>query len=261
MHKQKTNAKLPRVEAMATVKNTTKKTSRTSTKSALKVSSPRKSTRKSELQEESFDMDSSSAPKSKIITRKYIYAVLIVLGLIGVIFVSSKYWVVAWVDNKPVTKFELYSLLEKRYGKDASEELIVEKLLLSEAQKQRLDVPAAEVQAEIVKIETQQGGAEQLNQILTVQNLSRPDFEKLVKLQLLKAKLFGKEANITEGDVDKYIEENKASLPPAVLANKEGSEAAQLRAGVQEQLKQMKVNQNFNTWLDEALKSTRVIRN
>lgn len=240
---------------MATAKKTTRK-------SELKVSSPKKTARKTKASEENFsDIDSSSkTPKTRIITRKYLYAVLIVLALIGVLFASSRLWVAAWVDNKPITKFELYSVLEKRYGKDATEELIVEKLLLSEAQKQKQDISEAEVQSEIAKIEKQQGGPEQLNQILTVQNLSRADFQKLVKLQLLKSKLFGKDINITDADVEKYIEENKASLPAETLANKESSEAAQLRAGVKEQLKQTKVNGNFNNWLNDALKSTRVAR-
>lgn len=110
------------------------------------------------------------------------YTVLVILAVIGVFFTVSRFWVVAWVDNKPITKFELYSLLEKRDQGKTAEELIVEKLLLSEGQKQKQSVSEAEVQSEIQKIEKQQGSAEQLDQILTIQGLSRDDFRKLVEL-------------------------------------------------------------------------------
>ena len=155
---------------------------------------------------------------------------------------------------------EVYSLLEKRDEGKTAEELIVQRLLTSEGQKQKQSVSNAEVEEEVRKIEEQQGGAEQLDQILTLQKLSREDFRKLVELQLLKQKLFSNGVVITDEDVQKYIEENKASLPANILNSPEGSEAAQLRDNVKEQLKQMKVNDNFNTWLEETLKGPRVIR-
>lgn len=230
-------------------------------KSELKVSTPKKAVRRKTSKKEFSDFEQSESPlKTKIITKKYLYAVLVVLALIGLLFTASRFWIVAWVDNKPITKFELYSLLEKRDEGKTAEELIVQRLLLSEGQKQKQAVSGSETDLEIKKIEDQQGGSEQLDQILSIQRLSREDFKKLVELQLLKQKLFSGNVNISEEDVNKYIEENKQSLPANVLNNPESSEAAQLRDGVKEQLKQLKVNENFNTWLEESLKSSRVIR-
>lgn len=230
-------------------------------KSELKVTAPKKTIRRkaSEVEFSDFEQPESSL-KTKIITKKYLYAVLVVLALIGLLFTASRFWIVAWVDNKPITKFELYSLLEKRDEGKTTEELIVQRLLLSEGQKQKQAVSGSETEIEIKKIEDQQGGPEQLDQILSIQRLSREDFKKLVELQLLKQKLFSGNVNISEEDVNKYIEENKQSLPANVLNNPESSETAQLRDGVKEQLKQLKVNENFNTWLEESLKSSRVIR-
>lgn len=45
-----------------------------------------------------------------------------------------------------------------------------------------------------------------------------------------------------------------------MLADPESSEAAQLRESVKEQLKQIKVNDSFNSWLDGVLESSRVVR-
>lgn len=237
-------------------------TSRKTKSSELKVAVPKKTIRRKKTSDEAMsEMNfAESAPKSKIFTKKYLYAVLIVLAVIGVLFTLSRLWIVAWVDNKPITRFELYSLLEKRDDGKTAEELIIERLLVSEGQKQKASISQAEIEAEIKKIEEQQGGAEQLNQILELQKLSQTDFRKLVELQLLKQKLFSNGVNVTDEDVNKYIEENKAQLPTGILDNPQSSEAAKLRESAKEQLVQMKVNENFNKWLEEALKSSRVIR-
>lgn len=241
---------------------TTKKKT-TGKKTELKVSVPKRAVRKKLNSEMDLpEMETAgSKPVTRIITRKYLYAVVIVLALMGLLFAASKFWVIAWVDNKPITKFELYALLDKRDEGKTSEELIVQKLLRSEGQKQRAIVSSDELEAEIKKVEVAQGGAEQLDQILQVNRTSREDFRKLVELQLIKQKLFGKDINITDEDVTKYLDQNKDSLPPDILKNPESSEAAKLRESAKEQLKQMKINENFNKWLEEALKSSRVMRN
>lgn len=246
---------------MATRKTTTKKTAPATKRVEQKVSVPKKITRKKTTRINASEVSiTEDSPKKRIISRKYLYAVAIILALIGVLFAASRFWIVAWVDNKPITKFELYKLLEKRDEGKTAEELIVQRLLVSEGQKQKRAVTDAEIQAEIQKIETQQGGPAQLDQILAMNKTSREDFRKLVELQLIKQKLFGKDINITDEDVEKYIEQNKDSLPPDILSNPESSEAAKLHESAKEQLKQMKVNENFSRWLEETLKSSRVSR-
>ncbi len=263
---------MPEVKDMAT-KKTTKSSSKTTaaraksvskvTAASVRPSKEKKSVKsKKENQPISSEMDSSlqENPKSRIVTKKYLYAVAAVVVLVGVLFIASRFWVVAWVDNKPITKFELYSLLEKRDEGKTAEELIVQKLLISEGQKQRQTVTDAEIEAEIKKIEDLQGGAAQLDQILAINSTTREDFRKLVELQLLKQKLFGGDVNITEEQVDKYIEDNKDALPPDTLSNPESSEAAQLRQNVKDQLQQTQIQENFSKWLDEAMNSARVSR-
>jgi hypothetical protein len=251
---------------MATAKKTT--TKRTSVRkvdsskasTSQKVSAPKRTTRKKETSEmNTMEMDSrESSPKSRVITRKYLYAVAGVVVLIGLLFIASRFWVIAWVDNKPVTKFELYSLLEKRDQGKTQEELITQKLLESEGQKQRQSVSDAEVQAEVKKVEEQQGGAEQLKQVLAANGTTYEEFQKLVKRQLLIQKLFGGGINITDADVEKYMSDNKDALPPAVLENPESSEAAKLKDSVREQLKWGKISENYQKWIQENLNGSRV---
>lgn len=247
---------------MATKKTTVKKASAKTKKSvtAQKVTAPKKTTRKKEAEVNVSEIQSSDSPKSRIITRKYMYAVVGVAIVLGLLFIASRFWVIAWVDNKPVTKFELYALLEKRDMGKTSEELISEKLLQSEGQKRRISVSDAEVEAEIKKVEEQQGGAEQLNQVLAANGTNYEDFTELVKRQLLVQKLFGSDVNITDEDVNKYLEDNKDALPPAMLENPESSEAAKMRENVKEQLKWTKVSENYTKWMEENMASSRVMK-
>src|SRR3989344_9085810 len=131
---------------MPTVKKTAKKTAPRTRKVEQRVTAPKRTGRKKTAVSDSSDLDmGASVPRSRIISKKYLYAVAVVLAVIGILFAASRFWVVAWVDNKPITRFELYSLLEKRDEGKTTEELIQEKLLLSEGQKQRQAVSDGEV--------------------------------------------------------------------------------------------------------------------
>lgn len=187
---------------------------------------------------------------------KWIVLTLVVVGL-GLVL-ANKYLVAGWVNNKPITRFELNSALNQRYGKDMLEELIVEKLINEEAQKRGVSVTQEEINQEIKKAEDQQGGTDKLNQLLGANNISRDDFGKLVRLQLLRQKMFGSGVNISDDDVKKYLEENKDSLD---LESRTASEQAKLKDSITDQLRNQQINQEFNKWLTETLQGPTVKRN
>lgn len=194
-------------------------------------------------------------PKSLQNKWPYLLAAIIGVGLL--IYLLSKFLIIAWVDNNPVTRISLYQNLEKRYGKDAREQLIVEKLVSSEAQKRKVSVSSDELNAELTKTQEKYGGADQFNQLLQGQNVSIDEVKSQIKLQLLMNKMFGANINISDEEVDKYIQENSAALS---LETKEASEVAKIKLETKEDLKQQKVNEEIGKWIDEALKSSRVKR-
>ncbi len=184
-------------------------------------------------------------------------ATLIVLA--GLIYLIGRYLIIAWVDNRPITRLQLYSNLEQRYGKDTREQLIVQELIMAEARKRNLIVSDGEIAAEISKIEGQQGGKEQLDQILQVQGIGQEEFKNLIKLQLLRTKIFGEGVNVSDADVQSYIDQNKESIPSATEgASQEDKD--KLKSEVLEQLKQQQISQKFNAWLQSVLQSDRVRR-
>lgn len=237
-------------------------TSKTSTAST-RVSKPTKKTEDQSDFPSDFD-DLSAEKKPRTFPKKAGYLIAVILGVGLLLFFGSRYLVVAWVDQKPITRFEYYKALDQRFGKDLKEELIVQKLLENEADRKNIAISPQELQTEITKIEEQQGGADKLNQILQAQNISRDEFNKLIKLQLVRTKLFSEGAEASEEAVRQYIEENKDALPIGQDAQGNSQDPGQdenLKNSIKDQLKQQKINQNFSTWLQENLQGSRVMRN
>lgn len=179
-----------------------------------------------------------------------IAAVVVGLGLLA--FVASKYLVVAWVDNKPISRFDLMGELDKRYGKDTREQLIVQSLIASEAQKKNVSVSDVDIDAEVKKIETEQGGADKLNQALQMQGISQGEFRNLVRLQLLRQKLFSGGTSVSDGEVEAYITENKAQLPETI--------DDKIKSSIKDELLQQKTAATYSAWLKDAIAGSRVKR-
>lgn len=259
-----TNTKKP--VKKTTVRTTAAKVTapKTTVKKSTNASSVRskRTEKNTEVIDNDMNTESSIAsrmPAIKKPSKRFIAlaATIIVLG--GLIYLFAKYAVIAWVDNKPVTRFQLYSNLEKRYGNDTREQLIVEQLIMSEAKTKNITANDDEIAAEIANIEKQQGGAEQLAQILQVQGISQDEFKNLVKLQLLRTKIFGDGINVTDEQVNQYITENQENLP-AATAGATPAEKDQLKKDVTDQLKQQEISTKFNQWLQTTLQSERVKR-
>lgn len=186
------------------------------------------------------------------VPRKVFWGLLVVAGLVLLGWLTSKYLVVAWVDGQPVTRIELMGELEKRYGKDTREQLVIQKLIANEAKNRGTNVSEEDINTEIKRIEQEQGGADKLKEVLQMQGISQPEFRNLVRLQLLRQKMFGVNVSVADKEVDQYIEQNKAQLPEEI------DNALKLR--IKEEIKQKKVATDYNTWLQEALNGTRVKR-
>lgn len=182
-------------------------------------------------------------------------ATYIILGLGGfaiLAFLLSKWIVVAWVDNIPITRLEYYKALEAQSGSGVLEEIIVEKLIQNEAVKKNSQVTKEEIEAEIAKIEKEQGGKENLQQSLEIYGYTQEKFRKLVKLQLIKQKLFGSTSQVSDTEVSKFLEDNK---------NQYENPTDKDREQIKEQLKMQKLNATFSAWVKSSLGSPRVNRN
>ncbi len=246
------------------VSKTTLATTRRPVKSASAVKPTTKKVVTSRAKKEELEQVQSSFASQITPVRNFIknkkgsYLIIGVLALLLLGFLAYKYLVVAWVDGKSITRFTYYRQLSSKYGKDTREQLISEQLIKNEADKRHVSVSQQEIDAEIKKIEDQQGGGDQLNQALAAQGLTIDELKRQVRYQLLIQKMFGGSVNVTSDEIDKYMTDNKDSLP--AVKSEDASGAAKLKQNVADQLKQQKLSKTFNAWLKDALQSKQVSR-
>jgi foldase protein PrsA len=171
-----------------------------------------------------------------------VLAVIVILILLAVVYRGL--FVAATVDGQPISRFAVIKELEKQSGQQALDSLINEKLINNEAKAKNVTVSDEEIDSEVRKVEDElkeQGTS--LEDELTAQNVSRGDFERQIKIQVLAEKLLGDKITVSDDELNKYITDNEIAIP-------QGEEQA-LREQVRDQLKGQKFGQNVATWLQE----------
>lgn len=174
-----------------------------------------------------------------------IILLIILLGLLKNQFVAAS------VNGKQINRLELIRELEKKEGKRALENLISEELILQEAEKRNVSVTNEEVDREIGTIEkTIKNQGQNLDDLLTLQGLTRQQLNDEVRVQLVLKRLVGK-TEVTDKEVEEYIEKNKESIPADAKMD-------EIKSQVKTQLEQDKVNQKIQSFVEELRKNARI---
>lgn len=192
--------------------------------------------------------------KSRII----ILVVLVSLGLLILTYGLSKWAVLAWVDGKPITRVEYYKKIEEsNAGKDIKDQMIIEKLIFSEAEKKGVQATQVEINKEFEGVK-QQIGTESMKLQLSQVGMSEDDFRKQLNIRILIRKLFSNGVFVSDKDLDKYITDQKALFG-------ENEQAPKVTDGEKAKIKQdlmlQKIQENFSKWVSQVQNSSRVIRN
>lgn len=213
----------------------------TAKKSAKKVS---KKTAAPKALVKEAKVDSKASIRKKP-SKKTILFFLCVVIIAILIYLFRGFFVAATVNGELIPRFTLNQQMEKQVGEKTLNDLITKKLILQEMKKKGIVVSDDEINAEIKKIEDalkEQGRT--LEEALQVQGISRVDLNEQLKIQKMIEKLFSKDAKVTDEEVDKYLSDNADVLPAD-----ENPEV--LRGSIKEQLKQQKLTEKFQKWLQE----------
>ncbi len=138
---------------------------------------------------------------------------LIFLLLLGLIYFSVRFFLVASVNGQLVDRLTIIKELEKQGGKKTLDVVIVKTLINQEAKKRKLAVSQQEIDAELQKIEknvTSQGST--LDALLLQQGMTKSDLANEIKLQLLVTKMVGDNINVTDKEIDDYIDSQKIQI-------------------------------------------------
>lgn len=181
---------------------------------------------------------------------KTFFTILIIVGIVALVIVKKDWFIAAMVNGQPVSNLDLQIRLNKQYRTQTLQQMINEKLILDEANKNNAIPTEAEVDTKIAEVETSVGGKAAFDSLLSQQGQDRNSVRSQVKLQLAIEKLYKNDATVSAQEVEKFIETNRDYLKATDSASQK-SEAENL-------LKQQKLSQIFSQKFEELKKKANI---
>lgn len=149
--------------------------------------------------------------------KKLVFVIGVLILAIGV-FLSlalSKDKAIAKINGDSISKDELYDVMVEQYGASTVDQLIADKIVASEAKKQKITISDEELTKEVDKLKESYGGEEVFNQVLASNNTTGDVLKEDLKNYLTMRKLIEPQIKITDEELKTYFDENKDSLGEA----------------------------------------------
>ncbi len=148
-------------------------------------------------------------------TLSFIIVVLILAIGIFLSLALSKDKAIAKINGEAISKDELYDVMVEQYGAATVDQLIADKIVASEAKKEKVAITDEELNAEVDKLKESYGGEEVFDQMLASNNTSLDALKEELKSYLTLRKLLVPQIEITDEELKTYFDENKDSLGEA----------------------------------------------
>ncbi|OBZ14506.1 peptidylprolyl isomerase [Bacillus sp. FJAT-27264] len=117
---------------------------------------------------------------------------------------------VATVNGENITKSQLYDKMVEAGGPSTLQSLITTTLVSQEAKKANITVTDADIAEELTDLKAQFGGEEAFNSALAQSGMTLDDLKKQMPLQVELRKILEPQVKITDDEIKKYYDENKA---------------------------------------------------
>ncbi|HOP38985.1 SurA N-terminal domain-containing protein [Candidatus Woesebacteria bacterium] len=190
--------------------------------------------------------------KKEQLAKKSIWPIIILLVALALWFLRSQI-IVAMVNGKPITRFKLISELEKQGASQILDSLVTMELVNQAINEADIKVDDQEIADQMAEIEATLASQNQnLDDILAMQNLTREDIEKDIKLNLQVDKILADKIQVTDEEVMEYFETNKEILG-------EDANFEEMKKDIEAQVIQEKRSAAQQEWL-ETLRSEANIR-
>jgi foldase protein PrsA len=149
--------------------------------------------------------------------KKLVSIIAVLILAIGVFlsFALPKDKAVAKVDGEAISKDELYDVMVEQYGAATVEQLIADKIVATEAKKEKVSITDEELNEEVDKLKESYGGEDVFNQMLESNNTTVDVLKEDLKNYLTIRKLLEPQIEITDEELQTYFEENKDSFGEA----------------------------------------------
>ena len=179
-----------------------------------------------------------------------VLGVLVLAGLAGAYF---KYWNIAVVNGRGISRIEYFKLLEKQGGKQVLSQMVQETLIQQEAEKNKLTIEKSVVDTQIATIEGQiKSQGQTLDTALAAEGMTKADLEKQIRLQKIVEALSKPTTEITQQQIDDFLTKNSAQLPKTATKD-------ELQSLAKTELAKEAGSSAVTTWLDTLKKEAKII--
>ena len=176
-------------------------------------------------------------------SKKILWPIIILLIALALWFLKDQV-IVAMVNGKPITRFQVIKELEKQGASQVLDSLVTMELVKQVIDKSAIEIDEEAVQQQITEIEENLSAQGQnLDDILVAQNLTRADVEKDIKLNLQLDKILADKIQVSEEEVLEYFETNKEFLG-------EDANFEEMKADIEAQVIQEKRATAQQEWLE-----------
>lgn len=183
-------------------------------------------------------------------TSKTFYIILIIAGILLLATYKKSWFVAALVNGTPVTNLELQMKLNQQFRTQTLNQLINEKIILSEAGKMGATPTEQEIDTKIAELETNVGGKETLDSLLTQQGQTRTSLRDQIRVQLAITKLYENEATVSAEEVSTFLAENREIL--------QATDSASQEKEAYDALKNQKLSQIFSQKFQELQNQAKI---
>ncbi len=157
------------------------------------------------------------------------------------------------VNSFPVYRWELNAKMTEKYGKQTFDEIVSDRLLAEQLQKNKIIVTDQEVDTEMAKLVTQYGGQEAFKAAITQFGLTENKAKESIKQSIGLKKLIEKNYKIEISDeaVKKYYADNKSTF-----GNKKIEEVYD---SIKDNLYQQEIYTKSQEWFTNIRKDAKVV--
>ncbi|MFJ7679891.1 peptidylprolyl isomerase [Peribacillus sp. NPDC097197] len=144
-------------------------------------------------------------------TKTYVWAgaILIIAAILIYAMVVSTDKTVASVGGEKIKEAELQDTLVKNYGAETADQLITDKIVELEADKEGIKITEKEIQKEIDTLAESYGGEDALKEQLEASGSSLAALKQDIVVYLHTKKLVEPRITVTDDEISAYFEENK----------------------------------------------------
>jgi len=187
--------------------------------------------------------------KKTIIFHVALLAVVLATG----IFSYLRYWNIASVNGRAISRLSYIKSLEQRGGKQTLDSMIEEALILNEGNSKGIKVDQKTIDDEITKIEARLKSQNQtLDSALVASGMTKADLVTQIKIKKIEEALSAPKTEVTQAQIDEFLKANKAQLPANM--NKD-----QLQQLAKDELTAQAKQQAADAWLSALKQSAKIV--